>query len=259
MTAKEVAHKIRKGELDCNVQQLFFSSLIKALLINLRESISIRKIPVPHIIMNTGDDTMWLMAKGYDVTIEPTNISNECTIYNTVPRCVCNPSSIDMVPDQLTSPYTTGVFQFEYENSLYTFHSEFRRMPVKLQVNLKYYLDSFTDALELMQHVCTKLAFIRTYKFTYMGQTITASYRIPDSMEDQHMTELSGDLTDSRDRTVEVSLEVESFIPVYAPKTVQEATYISQPITNTKLDNHETVTRNLTARSGYRGHGSRKY
>lgn len=234
--------KIRSGELDCNGQQMFFSKLIKALLVSLRNSISVRSVPVPHIILNTGDDVMWLMERGYDASIEPLDISNEGnTTYNIVPRCVVDPGSLDMVPDQLTSPYTTGVFQYEHQDNLYTFQAEFRRMPVKLQVNLKYLVDSFTDALELMQQACTKLAFIRTFTFVYMGQTITASYRIPDSFEGQHLTELSGDLQESRNRTIEMQLEVESYLPVYSNRTVHEAIGIAHGVIRTTVEDTTLV------------------
>lgn len=259
MTAKEVAHKIRTGELDCNGQQLFFSKLIKALMVDLKSIISVRQIPVPHMIMNTGDDVMWAIEKGYNNAIEPLEISNENYTYNIIPRCIVSPGSIDMVPDQLTSPYVTGIFQYEHENNLYTFHAEFRRMPVKMSIGLKYYLDSFTDSLELMQHACTKLAFVRTFKFIYMGQTIQASYKIPESYEDQHLTELQGDTQEDRNRSIELSLEVESYIPVYAPKTVHEATFIAHPTSITKLDNHEIIIRDTTSGSGYRGPGQRKH
>lgn len=247
MTAKDVAHKIRTGELDCNSQQLFFSKLIKSLMVDLRNLISIRNVPVPHMILNTGDDTMWLISKGYDASIEPNIISNENTIYNTIPRCVVSPRAIDMVPDQLTSPHVTGVFQFEHEDQLYTFNAEFRRMPIKMQVGLKYILDSFGDMLEMMQHVCTKLAFIRTFKFVYLGQTISASYKIPESFEDQHMAELSGDTQEDRNRTIELSIELESFIPVYSQKTVHEATPIAHTISKIKSDGDETIVRDATA------------
>lgn len=228
MTASEVALKIRKGELDCNQHQLFFSKLIKALMVDLRNSVKVRNIPVPHMILNTGDDTMWLIERGYDFSQEPREVSNEDGLYNIIPRCHVEPGSLNLLPDQLTNPYTSGIFQYETSNQLYTFHAEFRRMPVKLSVNLKYLVDSFTDALELMQQACTKMAFVKLFSFVYMGQTIQASYKIPDSFDDQHLTEISGDAQESRNRTIEMSIEVESYIPIYSPHTVCESVPLTQ-------------------------------
>ena len=47
-----IADKIRNGVLDINVQELFFSTLIKGLLYKLNNEIKIRDIYVPHFIMH---------------------------------------------------------------------------------------------------------------------------------------------------------------------------------------------------------------
>lgn len=249
----EIVTKIRTGELDCNNQQLFFSKLIKGLMVDLRSFLTIRSAPVPHMIINTGDDTMWLLQKDYNHAIEPCENTNEQYVYNTIPRCIVEPKSIDMVPDQLSSPYSRGSFQFEIGDQLMTLSAEFRRMPVKIQINLKYVLDTFTDVLEMMQHICSKLAFIRTFNIVYMGQTIQASYKIPESFEDQHLAEISGDTTDSRHRTIDLQVEVESTLPVFEPRTVTEAVYISHPIQKLYSNNHEIAERDYASGPGHRG------
>lgn len=253
MNSKELALKIRSGEVDCNIQQQFFGSLIKALIIDLRSGCKLRGVEVPHIITNTGDDTMWLEARGYDKSIEPLDVSNETTIYNIVPRCMVDVGSISMMPDQLSNPYSTGVFQIEYGDSLHTFSAEFRRMPIKIEVGLKYLIDSFGDTLDIIQYICTHLAFVRTYMFSYLGQNITTSYAIPSDFDAETLTELAGDLSDSRLRTIEISLEVESNIPIYAPRTVHQATRVVRTASNMNLNNSETITRNPTSGPGFRG------
>lgn len=249
----DIVTKLRMEELDCNDSQLFFSTLIKGLMKDLENIIRIRSVRVPHIIVNTGDDTMWLLEKDYDRSKEPFENTNEQYIYNIVPRCIVSLGSLDMVPDQLTNPYSRGQFQFEHEDNLYTLSAEFRRMPVKVQVTLKYILDTFRDVLEMMQHVCCKLAFVRTFKIVYLGQTISCTYKIPEAVEDQHMTEISGDTTESRDRIVELTLEVESNLPVYSSPTITEDVHIAHPIQNLISVDHEIASRDYASRSGYRG------
>lgn len=249
----EVVAKLRKEELDCNDSQLFFSTIIKGLMQDLNNIIKIRKVPVPHMIINTGDDTMWLLEKDYNKSKEPFENTNEQYVYNIVPRCIVGVGSLDMVPDQLTNPYSRGQFQFEHEDQLYTLSAEFRRMPVKVQVSLKYILDTFRDVLEMMQHVCCKLAFVRTFKIVYLGQTISCTYKIPESTEDQHMTEITGDATESRDRTVELTIEVESNLPIYSSPTITEDVRIAHPIQKLIHNDHEIAQRDYASRSGYRG------
>lgn len=257
MSGKELVEKIRRGEVDCNNLQNFFTTMIRALMLDLNKLMKIRSIPVPHMIINTGDDTMWLLEKEYDYSKEPCEITNEQYIYNVIPRCTLSLGGVDTAPDQLSNPYVRGNFQYEIDNQLYTLNGECRRMPIKMQITLNYLLGSFNDALEMVQHVFTKLVFLRTFKFVYMGQTMIASYKLPESLQDEHQTELTGDTTDSKHHKIEVQLELESNIPVYAPKTVVEAVYITHPIVKTTVNRNEVIERDTATRAGYRSTGKR--
>ena len=234
---KKIVNDIRNGDLDINVQDLFLSILIKGLLYNLNNDIKIRGKEVPHYIMHTGDDRMFLEARGYDFGIEPINVSNEKnTMYNIVPRCVVNPSSIDLDSAQLTSPYSIGSLQYHIdtgqEAGLYLLKGEFRRIPLKLSIDLKYYVESYTDMLELIQYIISNLAFIRNYDIIYMGQKIKCSYKIPDSFGEEHTMDIDGSLQDSREHTLSLSVEVETSFPVFNNKSITSSTIISKPIAN---------------------------
>lgn len=212
--------KIRSGEIDINNQELFFSILIKGLLLKLQEDISIRNISVPHIVVHTGSDALYLERKGQDMSIEPMQLSNEHNIYTIVPRCVVSPGSIDVIPDQLSNPYTLGQLQYDSGENIYNLKGEFRRMPIRLGIELNYFTDSFRDMLELTQQIITKLSFIRTYTITYMGQAIKCSYKIPESFNGEHLTELDGMTQDEKLRTLQLSLEIETNLPIYSPRTM---------------------------------------
>ena len=229
MEVKEIVEKIRKGEIDINNQELFFSTLIKGLILKLKEDISIRGIPVPHIIVHTGSDALYLEKKGYDQSIEPLEISNENYIYNITPRCVVNPGGIDLIVDQLTNPYILGQLQYDSGDNLYNLVGEFRRLPLKLNVELKYFTDSYRDLLELVQQTLTNLAFIRTYHITYMGQQITCSYKIPEAFSGEHITELDGKTQDDKCHTLPLTIEVETNLPVFEKRTIMNAdSYIGE-------------------------------
>lgn len=221
--SKNIIEKIRKGEIDINNQELFFSALIKGLMLKLDDDIFIRSKSVPHIITHTGSDALYLELKGYNNSIEPTSISNEDYIYNIVPRCVVTPGGVDIIPDQLTNPYTLGHLQYEANEEVYGLVGEFRRIPIKLAVDLKYFVDSYRDLLEIVQQIITKLSFIKTYNITYMGQSINCSYKIPESFSGEYLTDLDGSTQDDKCKTLQLSIEIESNIPVYAPKTIMLA------------------------------------
>lgn len=225
-----IVEMIRKGDLDINVQELFLSALIKGLLLNLKNDIKIREEAVPHMIIHTGDDRLWLEQKGYDASIEPLTISNENNVYSIIPKCIVNLSNVDLDSAQLTSPYSIGKMQYvvndgDYSGT-YALKGEFRRIPIKMAFELKYYVESYTDMLELIQTVIANLAFIRTYDIIYMGQAIKCSYKIPDSFGEEHTMEIDGALSDSRDHSITLSLEVEANMPVFNNRTIMPASKI---------------------------------
>jgi hypothetical protein len=229
---KQIVTKIRTGEIDINNQESFFSALIKGLLIKLNEEIQIRQIGVPHFIVHTGSDIMYLSYKKQNMKIEPHEISNENYLYTIVPRCIVNLGGIDLVPDQLTNPYSTGKLQFETNEEILTLSAEFRRMPLKIGVSLKYLTDSYSDHLELIQQIITKLAFIKTFNITYMGQMITCSYKLPENFSEQHLTELDGMTQDNKNHVMDLEIEVETNLPIYSPKTTISSDCFSTTVSN---------------------------
>lgn len=216
-----IVEKIKN--IDINNQELFFSTLIKGLLLNLNNSITIRSVSVPHIIVHTGSDALYLEEKGYDNSIEPQQISNENYIYNIVPRCIVQPSGIDLISDQLSNPYTLGRLQYESDEELYELIAEFRRIPVKMSINLQYFTDSFRDMMELIQQLVSHLSFIRTYNITYMGQSIKCSYKLPENFSSEYLMDMDGMTTDNKSRTLSIDVEVETNIPIYNPQTIMLA------------------------------------
>ena len=237
---KKIIEDIRKGVIDINNQELFFSTLIKGVLRKLDDDIKIRNIPVPHMIIHTGSDAFYLERKGQDISKEPYSISNEEYIYSIIPRCIANPGSIDILTDQLTNPYSLGHLQYDSGDQLYELTAEFRRMPVKMSVELKYITDSYRDMLELTQQILTKLMFIRTYDITYMGQTIKCSYRMPENFSDEHLMEIDGGTQDSKSHTLTISIEIESNLPVYESRTIMSSdNYIKHSLYNINDEKHE--------------------
>lgn len=217
---KNLRHKIETREIDINNQSLFFSTLIKGLVWNLHKDLTIRKGVIPHFFLNTGNDEMYLEVKGQDQSKAPFETINENYVYNSIPRCILDMSSIEVEEDQLTNPYTRGHFDMEVDEMIRGFNAEFRRLPIKLSVSLKYYLDTFTDMLELTQQILTHLIFIKSYKFEYMGHTITATYKVPTNIGHEKNITFDGGTTDSKFRIVSLDLEVETNLPVFDEKTV---------------------------------------
>lgn len=220
---KELKEKLQKSIIDVNGQELFFRSLLKALMYDLNDNLKIRDEYIPHIIVNVGEDLMYLAVKGENNAIEPFEVSNEDFVYNKIPRCVLKPGGVNLLTDQLTNPYQKGAFDIEYEGNSYRFFAEFRRMPVKMSVRLKYIFATFTDALDALQQCITHLAIIRNFSFSYMGQKIQCSYQMSDSYDTEYQAEFDGLTSGEKTKSIEFDIEVESNLPIYSPRTIMAA------------------------------------
>lgn len=216
----EFKKKIQSREVDINNTQNFFSALIKGFMWDINRHLKIRGELIPHIIVNTGDDTMYLNVKGYNRAKEPKEVTNEDYVYSMVPRATIQVNGVNLQTDQLTSPYSWGEFSIDTGDEVMSMRGEFRRMPLKMTAAVKYWLDDFTDLLECVQQIVTNLAFIKDYKITYMGQTVNCTYKVPDALQGELMLEFDGVTTDSKNRTVEVEYEIETNIPIYNERTV---------------------------------------
>ena len=226
---KQLWSDIQSGEFDINNQELFFTTLIRGFVYDINKSIKVRNKLIPHYILNTGDDIMYLEIKGQDHSKEPLETVNEDFVYSQIPRCILQPEGMNIPTDQLTSPYSYGVFHVEWDDIIYAFRAEFRRIPINFTVSLKYYFDNFTDALATTQQIITKLSFINTFSIVYLGQTIPCSYKIPDDFTTEKMIEFDGLTTDNRSRTLSLELSIESNLPViYSDTTVPSDLFIRQ-------------------------------
>lgn len=217
---KELREKIIRGEVDINAQENFFKALYRGFLYDINKKIKIRGCEIPHFVLNTGDDTMFLEVKGQDHSKEPLEVVNEDYVYNQIPRAMVQFNGINMETDQLTNPYSRGKFSLEYADFIHGITAEFKRMPIKNEVGIKYYFDNFSDLLDASQALITNLAFVNDYTISYMGQTIFCTYSLPDSVDRQLQLEFDGITTDSKNRTIEINMEIESNIPIFMPRTV---------------------------------------
>lgn len=241
LRSSEVANLIRTGELDCNNRSVFLASVVRGLILSLNSYVKIRNKPVHHEICNTGDDTVWVINKGQDYSIEPHEVSNENYQYEAIPHCHLTIGSIDTQSDRLTSPYARGEFQIEYGEGLYTMSAECRRMPLRIGMALRYEVDSYRDLLELMQVVISDMAYVRTYKISYLGQIILCSYKIPEAYNGEHMSEMDGTTTDSKNRILELQLEVETNFPSFNKRTVVGDSKVLISASTLSIKNHEVA------------------
>lgn len=229
-TLNELWNKLKSGEIDINNQQLFFSIIAKGFIYKLNENLKLHGLSIPHYILNTGDDIMYLEAKGQDYSVEPINVSNENFVYSQIPRCIVQPTGINLQLDQLTNPYARGFFEVEYEDMVYNFRADFRRIPLTYGFSLKYYFDNFIDSLDVIQQIISNLSFVNLFKVTYLGRQINCSYNISENYQTEYMVEFDGITTDSKNRTISLDIDVATNFPTIYNETIIPADmFIKQP------------------------------
>ena len=100
--------------------------------------------------------------------------------------------------------------------------------------------------MELTQYILTKLCFIQTYNIVYLGQTIKCSYKIPDQFTGEYLTELTGSTNDNRCKTMELTLEIETNLPVFSIGTVVSTEHAIVNLATIKGDQSEGSAYHLT-------------
>ena len=183
--------------------------------------------------------------KGVDQSKEPLQQTNEDFVYNRIPRCIVTPAGINIQTDQLTSPYTNGLFQYQDEDSLFNFNATYRRLPIEMGVSLKYYFNSFTDTLSCCQQICSKLAFIKNFKIVYLGQTIHCTYNIPNSVNPEMNMQFDGLTTDSKYRSIGLDITVDTNLPIIQNRTITPADCIIDSKMSVNIDPDMRVSKNV--------------
>ena len=218
----ELRKKICSGEVNPNSQELYFGVLVKAVLGWLEEHITLRGERIPHRIISTGDDTVYRYLQHYIYSYNPVDQSGEDYVINQIPRCICDFDGFSVDTSQLTSPYSRGYFDIDWDGTTYGMTAEFRRLPVSVDMHCKYYMDSFTDTLAVTQMLAVTMMFTQNIQFAYMGQTIAACMSSPTDINHEKNLDVDFD-TENRQRSISFDVNVTTNMPVYDYRTAIEA------------------------------------
>ena len=60
---------------------------------------------------------------------------------------------------------------------------------------------------------------------------IQCSYKIPDSLQDEHLTELDGSTQEDKSHTLSISLEIETNLPVFSAPTITPMNHLISDVT----------------------------
>lgn len=160
-----------------NRDERFFAIVVKGLISYLNRNIVLYNKSINHFIFNTGSSYLYMEKNGYEYNLNET--TGEDTMYMQLPRCVIQLNDVNIPTEELTSPYSKGVYERRTGNMLAGYNAEIRRLPIELSLDLRYYLSNFNETIILLQELIDKLIFQQYYNITYLGQVIQCSIEFP--------------------------------------------------------------------------------
>ncbi|MBO5004374.1 MAG: hypothetical protein J6D03_11435 [Clostridia bacterium] len=164
---------IEKHDNLYNRDDRFFSILAKGVLGWLTRNIVLYGKPIKHFIFNTGSSVMYIESNGYEFKWNET--TGEDWIYHEMPRCVCEFGNVSVPQEELSNPFVRGTYERRSGDDIVGYNAEIRRLPIELNMHLKYVLSNTNESLILMEELINKLVFQRYFNITYLGQIIECS------------------------------------------------------------------------------------
>ena len=199
-----------------NRDERFFSIVIKGLLSWLNRNIVLYNKSINHFIFNTGSSYLYMESNGYEFNLSET--TGEDTMYMTLPRCLVEISDISFPMEELTSPYARGNYERRNGNMLCGYNAEIRRLPIELDLNLKYYLSNFNETIILLQELIDKIIFQKYYKINYLGQVIQCSIEFPGNTTPE-LNKIDMASPDPNHRNITLSIKICTNYPIINERT----------------------------------------
>lgn len=220
---------VEKHDNISNYDDRFFAILIKGFLTWLNTNIVMYNKPIKHFILNTGNSYIFVENNGYEFNWAET--TGEDMLYFETPRCVVSLQNISIPFEELTAPYSHGIYERRCEdNNIQGFYSTIRRMPIEWIINLKYILSNFNESIILIQEIIDKLTFQQYFNIVYLGQIIQCSFEIPSDFTVE-LNKIDMTSPEVNQKSIDISLKICANYPIIDENTEIPA---SQTINNTQ-------------------------
>ncbi len=194
-----------------NRDERFFVILVKGLISWMNRNIVLYDEPINHFIFNTGSSYLYMESNGYEYNLSET--TGEDTMYMKLPRCILEISGVDFPTEELTSPFARGTYERRDGNKIVGYNAEIRRLPIELNINLKYYLSNFNEVIVLLQELIDKLVFQRYFNIVYLGQVIQCSIEFPGNVNPE-INKIDMSSPDPNQRNITFDIKINTNYPL---------------------------------------------
>ncbi len=224
-----------------NRDDRFFAIVVKGMLSWLNDNILMYNKPIMHFINNTGSSYLYVESNGYDYSLSET--SGEDTMYMHLPRCIARVDSINVPQEELTSPYSRGIYERkDSNNNIAGYSSEIRRMPIQMSVTLHYELSNFNESIILVQELIDRLVFQKYFNITYLGQIINCSIEFPNDLTIT-LNHIDLGAPEKTNKELEISVTICTNYPIINTRSeIKTDKYIASFDTNSTIYQNNGVT-----------------
>lgn len=194
----------------------FFSLVIKGVLSWLNSNLKMYGKSIKHFILNTGSSYMYLENNGYEYNWCET--SGENFMYMETPRCLVKLGTFSIPTEELTMPYTNGVYERisnaeKYKGQIIAYTAQMRRLPIEMEMQLNYVFSNFNESIIFVQELFEKIVFQRYFNIVYLGQTIQCSIELDGNTQIQ-VNELDLASAEPNRRTMEFNIKICTNMPI---------------------------------------------
>ena len=199
-----------------NRDERYFAVLLKGVLSWLNTNIVLYNKGINHFIFNTGSSYLYVESNGYEFSMNET--SGEDGIYMKMPRCVIELGDINTPMEELSSPYVRGVYERRDGNDIRGYNAQMRRMPIEMNLNARYVLSNFNEAIILLQELIDKVSFQQYFRIVYLGQIIDCSIEMDNAYQIQ-FNKIDMTNTETNQKTIEFAFKICSNYPMIDERT----------------------------------------
>lgn len=215
-----------------NKDERFFSILVKGLIAWFNKNIVLYNKPIKHFVFSTGSSYMYVEANGYEFILSETTGGD--WIYMEMPRCIIELSDISFNTESLTNCFSRGEYErYDDEtNSISGYNAEIMRVPIEMNLQFKYVLSNFNEAIVLLQEIIDKFIYQKFFTIIYLGQKIRCGIEFPTS-EQLELNKIDMSSNETNQKVLQFDIKLTSNYPA-----INERTEVSNAniIDSTKFD-----------------------
>ena len=215
-----------------NKDERFFSILVKGLIAWFNKNIVLYNKPIKHFVFSTGSSYMYVEANGYEFILSETTGGD--WIYMEMPRCIIEISDISFNTESLTNCFSRGEYErYDDEtNSISGYNAEIMRVPIEMNLQFKYVLSNFNEAIVLLQEIIDKFIYQKFFTIIYLGQKIRCGIEFPTS-EQLELNKIDMSSNETNQKVLQFDIKLTSNYPA-----INERTEVSNAniIDSTKFD-----------------------